>query len=178
MEDVDTLSSYITNALKAAEESAIPEMRAVPRRSWIRQPTLDLINERRLARAAGDYEEEARLYKAVRKEASGDRAAWLTELVGQWTWAATRRLRGQNKGHGRLANEHGELVESDQRADTFAEYLERVQWAIRPASFVDRPQLFPTMSVRSDNITVKELREAACALRDGKAAGPDGMPIE
>jgi hypothetical protein len=107
LEDVDTLSSHITNALKAAEESAIPEMRAVPRRPWIRQPTLDLVNERRLARAACDYAEEARLHKAVRKEASRDRAAWLTELAGQGTWAATRRLRGQRKGRGDLQTSMG-----------------------------------------------------------------------
>ena len=104
----------------------------------------------------------------MRKEACRDRAAWLTELAGQGTRAATQRLRGQKKGEGRLANEHGELVESDQRADTFAEYLERVQWAVRPAALVDRPQLFPTMRVRSDKITVKELRDAACALRNGR----------
>ena len=100
LEDVDTLSSHITNALRAAEESAIPEMRAVPCRPWIRQTTLGLINERRLARAACDYAEEARLHKAVRKEACmpgprrmADRAGWPRDL-GSNSAAARSEKRG------------------------------------------------------------------------------------
>ena len=176
--DVNALSDSIVDALQVAEDS-IPRVAATSRRPWIRQGTLDLIDRRSTARVHANHHEEQRLHKQIRRAARDDRNAWLCELAGQGTWAATKQLRtSKAKKEGRLADENGQLVESTCRADTLAKYLETVQWAVRPATLVDKPSLFPPLPVRDDKFSMKELREGACALRDGKASGPDGQPVE
>jgi hypothetical protein len=108
-----------------------------------------------------------------------DRREWLADLAGSGEWHKLRQLRsGTVHGQGRLADESGELVGSENWAITFARYLESVQWAVRPATLVERPLLFPELLVSSAPITLHELRKAAAALSDKKAAGPDGHPVE
>ena len=81
---VNALSDSISAAFRTAEES-LPRLAATRRRPWIRQSTLALIDQRAMARRSGDYHEEQRLQKEVRKAAQADRNVWLSELAGQGT---------------------------------------------------------------------------------------------
>ena len=90
-----------------------------------------------------------------------------------------RKLR-QKKQHnqGRLKDSAGNLVASDERAQTFAEYLQNIQWAVRPALLIDGAPLFSELTVQSGRVSLQELRLAIEALRETKASGPDGHPLE
>jgi len=63
------------------------------------------------------------------------------------------------------------------RAQTLGEYLEQVQWAVRPAALTDAPPL-QMLDVKIDPITSTELHSATKRLRSNKACGPDGQPVE
>ena len=118
------------------------------------------------------------MHKQVKRSARADRGAWLTELAGSGSWRALRQLRkGTNRKQGQLKSLNGQLVESDARADTFAKYLEQVQWAVRPALVLDTPPL-QLLDVKGEPITLAELHSATKRLRSNKACGPDGQPVE
>eukprot|EP00959_Pyramimonas_sp_CCMP1952_P375554 7865592-Pyramimonas_sp.AAC.1 len=67
---------------------------------------------------------------------------------------------------------------SEVRANALAMYLESVQWAVRPACLMDRPDLFEELPVERAMISRRKLKDAACSLSDGKAVGPDELPVE
>ena len=67
---------------------------------------------------------------------------------------------------------------SDERAQRFAEYLESVQWAVRPATLIEDAPIFTELPVELGPITLIELRVAILALRANKASGPDRHPLE
>jgi hypothetical protein len=90
-----------------------------------------------------------------------------------------RKIRkGRQCNFGWLKTMSGELVGSDSRCDTFAEYLQEVQRAVRPASLVDNGPPQPDLPVNLGSITRNELEKAVRAFKSGKAAGPDNQPIE
>ena len=76
-------------------------------------------------------------FKASAKK---DKAKWLEELVATGDWKAIKLLqRGPRRQQGRLRNCHGQVVSSEDRAETLADHLETVQWKVRPVSTV-RPK--------------------------------------
>ena len=104
--NLNCLSECVAAAFAAAE-SALPEVHTSKRKPWISQSTLDLIEQRRLARTVNDFVEEAKLHKLVKKSAKSDRKKWLEDLAGSNTWANLRKLRGGPKHlQGRLCNQH------------------------------------------------------------------------
>ena len=176
--DISQISDIVTKAFKVAERQ-LPKMPLRRRKPWMSQRTLDIINQRHEARRAGNRAEELRLHLEVKKGAKIDKRRWLLGLAGSGEWQKLRQLRqGTSHSQGRLAGADGELVESNQRADTFAKYLESVQWAVRPATLTELPPIFPELGIPSDPITLKELRKAVRAMAEGKAAGPDAQPVE
>ena len=70
------------------------------------------------------------------------------------------------------------MVNSSDRAETLADYLQNVQWAVRPATLVDKPDLHPRLNVRDSPVSFSELQQAVKSLKDGKACGPDDIPVE
>ena len=177
-DNVDRISGYITEAFTAAE-CALGHARATKKKPWISEGTLNLIELRQAARISNDFEEEARLHKSIRKSARADRKQFLEDLAGSRTWGALRILRqGAKHSQGRLCDASGNVVSSETRAETFAKYLETVQWAVRPATITDDPPLFEELPVRSDPITMNELRKAVRAFTLGKSSGPDRHPVE
>ena len=71
--------------------------------------------------------------KKIRKAVSGDRKAWLENMLESGSWEDIKRLRKRPAVHSRkLEDQNGRIVESNERAETFADHLERVQWAVRP----------------------------------------------
>ena len=73
----------------------------------------------------------------------------------------------------------GQLVSSDERAETFAKHLAHVQWVVRPVTLVpDRPPLHNVLPVKLDVIDHGEVCKAAQRLKEGRTAGLDGVPAE
>ena len=76
-----------------------------------------------------------RLQVAVKRAAKDDRRKWLEDLVGEGDWRQVRQLHeGLAPKPSKLRDKDGRAVERGARAETLAEYFERVQWAVRPMS--------------------------------------------
>ena len=90
-------------------------------------------------------------------------------------WSGIRRLRkGFASPQGRLRDESGKLVSSDERADTLGTYLQNVRWAVRPTPAVPEQQpLFDLLPVDLGDITNDEVIKAGRRLRRNRACGID-----
>jgi hypothetical protein len=69
-------------------------------------------------------------------------------------------------------------VESDQWADTMADYFETIQWRVRPAGLVDGPSLGPQLPVLLSRFTAAEVDIVIQRLKKKRASGPDDVPAE
>ncbi len=66
------------------------------------------------------------------------------------------------------------------RAEVFAEYLETIQWYVRPVQLIsdtERP-LAPLLDVSDAPFTNVEVRKAISRLKSGKAVKENDIPIE
>ena len=73
----------------------------------------------------------------------------------------------------------GQLIESDKRADTLAEYLEQVQWEVRPANLtMDKPAIGSLLDVDCSEIKSSEVKNAVKHLKLNKTSGLDEIPAE
>jgi hypothetical protein len=74
----------------------------------------------------------------------------------------------------------GVSVESDLRAETLADHLEKVQWAVRPVSLREGQTglISNVLPVELGNITKSEICSAAKQLNIGKSCGTDAVPAE
>jgi hypothetical protein len=167
--------------VQAAGEVVLPARQKQANKPWISQETLDLVDEKRRARAHGDWELEKTLRKQVHKSAGKDRTNWLQQLAVAGDWASLRSLRkGRKKQQGRLYNSHGEPVNSEQRPETFAEHLETMQWRVRPVTLIPNaaPPIFERIPVDDGPFTENELLKAIAKMKNGKAVKKGDAPIE
>ena len=169
-----------SNLVTAASE-VIPEISRSKRRSWISDATLRLIEHRARCRQLADAETEKRAAKEINKSARQDRARWLRDMASQGTWASLTRLRrGRKVAQTRLQPESEAPVRTEDRAATFAKYLETVQWHVRPVSGLDdAPEATCSpLDIREGNFSSTELRKAINRMASGKSVKPDDVPIE
>jgi len=178
-EDINSMSASVASAFACAQDEVIPNVTSRPKRPWISSSTLRLIELRHQARLRNDHDTEARLCKEIKKAAKKDRQEWLTSLAGTGSWKDIRKLKGgAAQSQGRLHGTDGAPIGSECRAERFAQFLQDVQWAVRPTTLFDDSPVCDPLPVNLGSISMKELQEAAGSLRSGRAAGPDGKPIE
>ena len=180
MQDISLEAMWQTSlvALKAAETS-LPERRRTSNQPWIQDATMQLIDRRKIARSSNAHEEEKRLHKEIRRMARKDRTEWIDRMLANGSWEQIKKIRQPKKvQHGRLRDRRNELVESDKWSDTMAEYLESVQWQVRPPGLTDGPLLGTKLPVRLDDFGEEEVAVVVKKLAKMKAAGPDGIPAE
>jgi hypothetical protein len=170
----------INGAFKSAAGLTLPQTELVPNKPWIRHDTLVLIKQRNCARTQGRHSDETALNKRVRMSAKRDRGAWLDNLVETGDWAQIRRLRkGFRPKQGRLKDSNGKVVSSEDRAQTMADYLQSVQWAVRPVTASpDRAPLGPTLNVQTGSVQAWEVKRAAKGMKNNRASGDDTIPSE
>ena len=115
------------------------------------------------------------LTKDLKRQVKVDKTVWLKELASSGTWEDIRKLRRPRKpAQGRLTNSSGVLVNSDERADTLATYLQDVQWAVRHCNLIEsRPPLWDNLQVECGPIIPDEIRQVVKRLKNKKASGPD-----
>ena len=176
--DLDGHAETVNDAFMLAS-SVVPKMPMKKRRPWISARTVGLIESRNACRHNSDYELEKQLNKEVRKAARADRREWLLQELSGGSWSAVRKLRqGPRTMHASVKNMEGELMPTDQRAETLAEYFEKVQWQDPfPNKWPEASEpLGPTLPIKTSDITAAELQEALRKLSAGKAGGSDGIP--
>ena len=126
--------------LKAVHTTTAEQIPTVPKRSgkpWLTSEAFTIIQQRVQARKRREYEEETRLTGVLKRQIKIDKTAWLTKLAGSGSWDDLRTLRKPRRPQqGRLKNDVAVLVDSDERADTLATYLQNVQchWYHREGS--------------------------------------------
>ena len=74
----------------------------------------------------------------------------------------------------------GVPVSSEQRAETFAEHLEAIQWRVRPVSLLPdmSGRLSPPLAAREDDFSEAELAQAIRKMKNGKASQKHDAPTE
>ena len=73
-------------------------------------------------------------------------------------------------------NLDGQLVSAEERAETMASYLERVQWKVRPTSLIsNRTRLGPILDIDVADISIDDVVRALKKLKYGKSCGLDGL---
>ena len=79
-----------------------------------------------------------------------------------------------------LRDTNGDIVDSNDNAETMAEYFEKVQWAVRPIEPL--PQHAQSADQQFDincgPVQFVEVREAACQMKTKKQCGSDDIPSE
>ena len=177
---IDEIAAHLNDAFKSAAKQCLPESAARTNRPWVRAPTLALIDRRTQARKDSLHILEQDLTKQIRLSIKRDRSTWIDELVASGEWTNVRKLRkGFVPKQGRLKDADGVFVSTDQRAETLAQYLENVQWAVRPTVLaLERPCLGCTLPVYLGDITQDEVIRAGRRLNSSRAPGPDEVPPE
>jgi len=110
-----------------------------------------------------------------------DRSKWLENLAAAGDWNAIHKLKkGCKVNQSRLTDEHGAVVGTDARADTFSKHLATVQWRVRHVTLVPGAdaELFPPLATEEDPFNHIELRKAILGLKSGKATRAGDIPIE
>ena len=166
--------------MRQAAEEVLPIVKATARRPWISERTLRYIDERSQERAANNKVLEAQKHKLVKASVKQDRTSWLHELLASGSWQEVRKLHKPAAAkQGRLKNTEGIVINSSERADTFAKYLESVQWAVRPlATVTDAPPLFDALPVDESSIMDEEICMVLKKLHQKKAPGHDNLNPE
>ena len=178
--NLDIDYARLVDAFKHAAKETLPCSTRRPLKPWISSRTLALIEKRQFMRQTHDVEGEQKICKEIRRSVAKDRSEWLDSLVASGEWGKIRQLRkGFAPKQGRLKDTSGNLVDSDCRADTLAEHLEKVQWAVRPMTFhPERAPLYEDLGVATGEITDDEVIRAAGSLKINRACGMDGVPAE
>ena len=71
-------------------------------------------------------------------------------------------------------NLKGDLVFSEERAETLSEYFEKLQWHVRPDTIIiQRPSIFDMLHIDVGSIKQEEIEQAIKELKKNKSAGPD-----
>jgi hypothetical protein len=180
----------------AAADSVIPSQRP-QRRPWLSAQTLEIIEHKKNARLAGDLDEWRRLkgvYKAKSKiDLENFHSAIAQEAEEGFqrnnlrpAYKAIKRLRGGQQGgrtNAQIAKLDGSLcTTSDEIAEKWKEHYQVALYYPMAAhskeleSFLSAASPDPGISL--DAPTLTEVTSAIRRLKNGKAAGPDGITPE
>ena len=73
----------------------------------------------------------------------------------------------------------GAAVESNERAQTLADYFSQVQWAVRPmTAYETRPPIGEVLNINLGDIDYKEALQAACKLKRHQSSGINDISAE
>ena len=104
----------------------------------------------------------------------------LRSLAASGNWQDLRILRKRPKvKQGRMQDLAGNLVDSNQRAQSLAQYFSEVQWQVRHVTLVsERSNIYDALDVATHKISSSEVERAAKKIKAGRAMGIDGIPSE
>ena len=177
---IEAKATAISSAMGEAAK-VLPQLEVSAKRPWISSKTLALIERRNGARRAGLQQQCSDLSKQVKYSAKEDRRKWLDDNLAKGGWQAIRRLRaGRSQKPGRLRDKEGNLVSSERRAETLADYLEHVQWQIMFAQEAPSSckSLGPELPIRTDLFKIWDLQKVVKRMKSGKSTGGDQIHAE
>ena len=181
MHDLTERWLHLSSSMRKAAHGALPNVKRKAKKPWISESTLNLLELRQNARVQNDWMEEQRLRKEVKRSAKRDRAKWLDELASTGDWNSLKILKGScTSKQTRLANHTGDVVSTEERAQTFARHLETYQWHERDAPYDDDVSfaIREDLPVKCGPISEAELTKAINALAAGKSFREGDVPIE
>ena len=141
---------------------------------------MQLIEQRDNASANDDFPLELQLSRQIKAGVKCDKAKWLDEKIAEDDWLAIRNIKGKKKQRVvSLKNSRGQLVGSELKAETMAEYFERIQWAVKPTSDISSHTIIHhNLDVNCNSISFEEMCEAEYQLENNKKPGADDIPNE
>jgi hypothetical protein len=140
---------------------------------------MNLIDKRAAARRLNESEEERRLHREIKIWAKRDRTMWMERMLADGTWHQIKKNRKpKTPKRAKLRYQSGEVVGSEDWADTMAQHLETIQWSLRPCGVIDGPALGQPLPVYEGDISPDEVRSTVWKLRKRKVPGPDDLPAE
>ena len=121
------LCDGMTAAFHDVAETCLPKVEVKARRPWITNETLTVISRRNEARQHGNFALEQQLSVLSKRRVRIDRTDWLEALLssGDRAKSVNYLLRGFCPKQGHLLNSVGQAVDSDDRAEVFAEHFEK-----------------------------------------------------
>jgi len=162
-----------------AAKTSIPTLQVKPMKPWIQHRTLELIQLRNSARLHQQYNLEKQLNKQIRSSAKQDRAQWIEQLLESGDWKCIKQHQaGPKRTPGRLQNSAGQMVSSDERADTMATYFADVVWHVPFAQLTDNSPSNPTLPINTDDFSMEELNVVLRRLRQNRCPGHDQIHAE
>ena len=170
----------LRSCLLAAADRHLPTQWSERRKPWLSDWSLHLLHCRTCARETGNWQLERELHRSVRKSVKADRTRWLNDRARTGDWDALRSLRKPRQPkQTRLHDASNNTVSTSERADTFANYLECVQWRVRDVPpHVARLVIHSELSVCVGPILQTEARNAIVRLSSGKAVKEQDVAIE
>ena len=107
-------------------------VKSKPQHPWISNATSQIIARWHEARQYGNINLEKKRTVNINRNVNDDQARWLEDLLTTGDWAQIRKLRrGFSPKKNRLLSKTGEVLDSDDRAEAFAQHFEEAQWHIR-----------------------------------------------
>jgi len=198
--DIDILTDRIYSTLKTAATELLPYQRT-PKKPWITQDTLTLIEDRRRAKSGRFYsEEKMSVYreccKQVKKATKRDKQRWIQQRCAEIeehhkagkereAYKLVRQLTGGFKSRGRaIKDKEGQLLTSPDaiknRWTEYASELYRKQQQCDYEMIADlkRRSCDEDETDMNNNILREEVAAAVKKLKDNKSPGVDEIPAE
>ena len=176
----DAFTSVMKEAAKQTFHNAIRR----PRKPWITDRTLELLQSARRAEAQGDPDAKHRR-NVAKRSARKDRVNWVHEQLlddpsaeHSAVWNAVKRQKIGFRGKKSHLIVGGKPVPWSQTHQAFRDHLQNKQWAVHPSS-ADRITMLEAQSPLrpqrpdEDPFTLEELQTVLNGLKLRKAPGPD-----
>ena len=175
----DIWSKLSSTYLQAVERN-IPKASSKPRKPWISQSTLDLLEERGRLRQQGDMVKVTKLNRDIRKAAKRDKHNWLDGQLQSGDWGPIGNLRKPFRTQVLSLRGNDQTTQTATNADIYASHLANEQWkeAGTPEGLSDTPVLSAPPTISESTTSMEELLLAIKQSKPGKRGGKDRLPNE
>ena len=173
----------------AVERGLVEEIgreRAKPRKEWISEGTLEMIEHRKCLVEVGLLSDARALDKDIKASAKLDRRNWIEEGLSERFWDPIKKVTRRRAPGVAALYEGGDWMKGPGRpCDVFTGHLENKQWGREEGprgagGAWGGPRLGGAGEVEMETgpFTMEELEEALSGTARKKAPGDDGIPAE
>ena len=186
-----TTATDFVEAMKRAAKEVYGTREKQPRKPWITNKTLELIDKGQQHRNRREFREEWETTKLVKKQARKDRKQWIQEQLEEKSkgdpreqWQGVKSLKKPMAFRNTQLEYKGKLVPIFERAEAFAQHLTEQQWGVNTQEQDHRQELEQGEVINTDiqieegEFTTQEFDDAIESLKKGKAHGTDELDNE
>ena len=148
------------------------------RKPWIREHTLDLIQQRGATRTLGDLALASDLSKQIRRAAKADKRVWLDQQLLSGGWGPLKDLTKPFPKNVLRLHSRQQPDTHCTNAEVYVQHLSSVQWAPAGAAvgLADEPVLPATPIISETAISMAELTAAIKQIKPHKRTEKDQIP--